>query len=139
MNIEKIKSELECLTQIVSAWSNNNPIAAIERDLALDKLLKIYDLVRFARNNDEKEIETPIVAPIPVAADSTEPKAEPAAEEVDEDYELYFDDIRMNEIKITNPFTEEKFMLCYAVSDKTYNFIEMLFTPRDKRHTLLIK
>lgn len=87
MNIEKIKSELECLTQIVSAWSDNNPIAAIERDLALDKLLKIYDLVRFARNNDEKEIETPIVAPIPVAADSTEPKAEPAAEEVDEDYE----------------------------------------------------
>lgn len=87
MNIEKIKSELECLTQIVSAWSNNNPIAAIERDLALDKLLKIYDLVRFARNNDEKEIETPIVAPIPVAADSTEPKAEPATEEVDEDYE----------------------------------------------------
>lgn len=88
MNIEKIKSELECLTQIVSAWSNNNPIAAIERDLALDKLLKIYDLVRFARNNDEKEIETPIVAPILVAADSTEPKAEPAAEEVDDDDKL---------------------------------------------------
>lgn len=62
-----------------------------------------------------------------------------AYKEVDEDYELYFDDIRMNEIKITNPFTEEKFMLCYAVSDKTYNFVEMLFTPRDKRHTLLIK
>ena len=62
-----------------------------------------------------------------------------AYKEVDEDYELYFDDIRMNEIKITNPFTEEEFMLCYAVSDKTYNFVEMLFTPSDKRHTLLIK
>ena len=45
----------------------------------------------------------------------------------------------MNEIKITNPFTEEKFMLCYAVSNNTYNFVEMLFTPRDKRQTLLIK
>ena len=62
-----------------------------------------------------------------------------AYKEVDEDYELYFDDIRMDEIKITNPFTEEKFMLCYAVSDKTYNFVEMLFTPLDKRHTLVIK
>ena len=51
MSIEKIKSEFERLSQIISAWSDNEPIAAIERDLALDKLLKIYDMVRFAENN----------------------------------------------------------------------------------------
>ena len=53
MNIEKIKSEFERLSQIISAWNDNEPVAAIERDLALDKLLKIYDLVRFAESKTE--------------------------------------------------------------------------------------
>ncbi|MBQ8779416.1 MAG: hypothetical protein IJZ49_06835 [Alistipes sp.] len=61
MNIEKIKSEFERLSQIISSWSDNEPIAAIERDLALDKLLKIYDMVRFAENNSEND--TPIATP----------------------------------------------------------------------------
>ncbi|MBR7097524.1 MAG: hypothetical protein IKC78_07070, partial [Alistipes sp.] len=61
MNIEKIKSEFERLSQIISSWSDNKPIAAIERDLALDKLLKIYDMVRFAENKSEND--TPIATP----------------------------------------------------------------------------
>ena len=61
MNIEKIKSEFERLSQIISSWSDNEPIAAIERDLALDKLLKIYDMVRFAENKSEND--TPIATP----------------------------------------------------------------------------
>ena len=60
MNIEKIKSEFERLSQIISAWSDNEPIAAIERDLALDKLLKIYDMVRFAENSSAS-IATPSI------------------------------------------------------------------------------
>ena len=58
MNIEKIKSEFERLSQIISSWSDNEPIAAIERDLALDKLLKIYDMVRFAENKSENDTPT---------------------------------------------------------------------------------
>ncbi|MBO5465353.1 MAG: hypothetical protein J5989_07685 [Alistipes sp.] len=61
MNIEKIKSEFERLSQIISSWSDNEPIAAIERDLTLDKLLKIYDMVRFAENKSEND--TPIATP----------------------------------------------------------------------------
>lgn len=60
MSIEKIKSEFERLSQIISAWSDNEPIAAIERDLALDKLLKIYDMVRFAENSSAS-IATPSI------------------------------------------------------------------------------
>lgn len=49
---------------------------------------------------------------------------------------LYFDDIEMGEMKCINPFTDEEFILCYAVSDKVYHFFEMLVVPTSKRHTL---
>ena len=56
-----------------------------------------------------------------------------------DDYDLYFDDHKMNEFKCVNPFTEQEFVLCYAVSDKVYNFFEMIFVPMEDRHTLEIK
>ena len=107
MNIEKIKSEFERLSQIISAWNDNEPVAAIERDLALDKLLKIYDLVRFAececknecKNEEAAEIATPVV--VPVATPEVEPTPEPEpvpaieedeAEEKDVEVEFIFAD-----------------------------------------------
>lgn len=62
-----------------------------------------------------------------------------AFKKIDEDNEFYFDGVKMKEFKIINPFTDEEFELCYAVSDKVYNFIEMIFVPKNKRHTLIIK
>lgn len=53
--------------------------------------------------------------------------------------QFYFDGVKMDEIKCANPFTGEEFILCYAASDKTYNVIESLMTPKDERHTLEIK
>ena len=46
---------------------------------------------------------------------------------------------KMNETECMNPFTGEEFILCYASSDKTYNVIESIMTPKDERHTLEIK
>ena len=55
------------------------------------------------------------------------------------EHALYFDGLKMNETECMNPFTGEEFILCYASSDKTYNVIESIMTPKDERHTLEIK
>ncbi len=47
MNIELIKSEIAKLSQLVASWSGEAEISSIERELALDKLKKLYDIVRF--------------------------------------------------------------------------------------------
>ena len=99
MNIEKIKSEFERLSQIISAWSDNEPIAAIERDLALDKLLKIYDMVRFAENSSAS-IATPSIE-----INSQEPiiaNTQPADELLDE-----LND-ELNDVEVEFIFAEEQ-------------------------------
>lgn len=99
MNIEKIKSEFERLSQIISAWSDNEPIAAIERDLALDKLLKIYDMVRFAENSSAS-IATPSIE-----INSQEPiiaNTQPADELLDEQSD------ELNDVEVEFIFAEEQ-------------------------------
>jgi hypothetical protein len=112
MNIEKIKSEFERLSQIISAWNDNEPVAAIERDLALDKLLKIYDLVRFAECECECENEkaAEIAAPVaePTAAPAVEPEPvieENKAEESDVEVEFIFADDQ-EEFEVVDPAEE---------------------------------
>ena len=99
MSIEKIKSEFERLSQIISAWSDNEPIAAIERDLALDKLLKIYDMVRFAENSSAS-IATPSIE-----INSQEPiiaNTQPADELLDELSD------ELNDVEVEFIFAEEQ-------------------------------
>ena len=80
MNIELIKSELEKLSLMLSEWEGDAEVSSIERDIALDKLKKIYDLVRF---------DSKVVAATPVAAPAVE--EEPAEEEEkDVEVELIF-------------------------------------------------
>ena len=80
MNIELIKSELEKLSLMLSEWESDAEVSSIERDIALDKLKKIYDLVRF---------DSKVVAATPVAAPAVE--EEPAEEEEkDVEVELIF-------------------------------------------------
>ena len=110
MNIEKIKSEFERLSQIISAWNDNEPVAAIERDLALDKLLKIYDLVRFAECECENEKAAEIAAPVaaPIAAPAVEPEPvieENKAEESDVEVEFIFADDQ-EEFEVVDPAEE---------------------------------
>lgn len=95
MNIEKIKSEFERLSQIISSWSDNEPIAAIERDLALDKLLKIYDMVRFAENKSEND--TPATTPATVTK-----------EQVATPENLLQDDEELNDVEVEFIFADEQ-------------------------------
>ena len=76
MNIELIKSELEKLSLMLSSWEGDAEVSSIERDIALDKLKKIYDLVRF---------DSKVVATTPVAAPAVE---EEPAEEEEKDVEI---------------------------------------------------
>ncbi|MBO7343841.1 MAG: hypothetical protein J6U45_07415 [Alistipes sp.] len=80
MNIELIKSELEKLSLMLSSWEGEAEVSSIERDIALDKLKKIYDLVRF-----DSKVET--TTPIAVPAVEEEPTDE---EEKDVEVELIF-------------------------------------------------
>ncbi len=110
MNIEKIKSEFERLSQIISAWNDNEPVAAIERDLALDKLLKIYDLVRFAEceceNEKTAEVAAPVVAPTVAPVAEPEPVIEEnKAEESDVEVEFIFADDQ-EEFEVVDPAEE---------------------------------
>ena len=76
MNIELIKSELEKLSLMLSSWEGEEEVSSIERDLALDKLKKIYDMVRF---------DSKVEAPAPVAAPAAE---EELTEEDEKDVEV---------------------------------------------------
>ena len=76
MNINLIKAELEKLSLVISSWEDEQSVSTIERDIALDKLKTLYDLVRFD--------SMPQSSPAPVVP-TTEP--EPAVEEATEDEE----------------------------------------------------
>lgn len=86
MNIKLIKAEIEKLSLMLSSWEGEESVSAIERDIALDKLKKIYDLVRF-------DAEVAAVEPIatPVAAPVGEREEEPQ-QESDVEVELIFAD-----------------------------------------------
>lgn len=78
MDIKLIKSEIERLVSITAEWNESQAIDAIERDLALDKIKKIYELLRFgqtaiaAEPSIEPEIEpTSAVAAIVAEAVAT--------------------------------------------------------------------
>lgn len=85
MNIEFIKSEFEKLSLIIRTWNADESVAAIERDIALDKLKNIYDALRFGAAAPAADVEE---APQAAAEESatapavlTENEAEPTAED----------------------------------------------------------
>lgn len=86
MNIKLIKAEIEKLSLLLSSWEGEESVSAIERDIALDKLKKIYDLVRF---DAEVAVAEPIATP--VAAPVGEREEEPQ-QESDVEVELIFAD-----------------------------------------------
>ena len=60
MNIKLIKAEIEKLSLLLSSWDKAEQISTIERDIVLDKLKTIYDVVRF---DNTLEVTTPITTP----------------------------------------------------------------------------
>lgn len=86
MNIKLIKAEIEKLSLMLSSWEGEESVSAIERDIALDKLKKIYDLVRFdAEVAAVEPITTPVAAPV-------EEREEEPQQESDVEVELIFAD-----------------------------------------------
>ena len=86
MNIKLIKAEIEKLSLLLSSWEGEESVSAIERDIALDKLKKIYDLVRFdAEVAVAEPIATPVAAPV-------EEREEEPQQESDVEVELIFAD-----------------------------------------------
>ena len=82
MNIKLIKSEIEKLSLMLSAWEQGEQVSAIERDIVLDKLKKIYDAVRFdAAIEEDTPIEpTEPIAPVPAVEENDEESDEKEVE-----------------------------------------------------------
>lgn len=81
MNIELIKREFEKLSTLIASWNEGETVSAIERQLALDKLTSLYELVRFGGDVAPAEQTAPAaVAAVP----AIEPENEPAEEESEE-------------------------------------------------------
>lgn len=89
MNIELIKSELEKLTLMLSSWQSEEEVSAIERDIALDKLKSLYDMIRFGAE------PSPSIAPTP--------DVETAEEERESDVEIELLFAEEDEIFTTTP------------------------------------
>ncbi|MBQ5358717.1 MAG: hypothetical protein IIU61_04665 [Alistipes sp.] len=101
MNIELIKREFEKLSTLIASWNEGETVSAIERQLALDKLTSLYELVRFGGDVAPAEQTAPAaVAAVP----AVEPENEPAEEESEEqevEVEFIFaeDDDEENEVE----------------------------------------
>lgn len=82
MNIKLVKQEIEQLTTLLSSWEEGKGVSAIERDLALNKLTKLYELIRFdAASATDSDIIPPIVAPITKETITEAPEEEKSTEQ----------------------------------------------------------
>lgn len=82
MNIKLVKQEIEQLTTLLSSWEEGRGVSAIERDLALNKLTKLYELIRFdAAPATDSDIIPPIVAPITKETITEAPEEEKSTEQ----------------------------------------------------------
>lgn len=84
MNIELVKQEIKTLSTLIDAWQEGKEVSAIERQVALNKLAKLYELIGLSNS----VAETLFTTPIPVAAneqeaDETEKDADEAEQEVE--------------------------------------------------------
>lgn len=90
MNIEFIKSEIKRLSLIVEDWREGESVPTIERDLALDKIKSLYNILRFGEAEGAAEQYTIPVAP-PAADDNAAEECD-APEEKDVEVEFIFAD-----------------------------------------------
>ena len=58
MEVKKIQEELARLSGLVEGWETSQDIPAIERDLVLDKLRSLYEMIRFEEMEHHTEAES---------------------------------------------------------------------------------
>ena len=96
MNIEFVKSEIKRLSLIVESWSEGEAVPAVERDLALDKIKSLYEILRFGESEGVAEPSvSSFVSPVVAASearDEVENQTDDAAEDVavEKDVEVEF-------------------------------------------------
>lgn len=129
MNIELIKSEIAKLSQLVASWESEAEISGIERDLALDKLKKLYDMVRF----DNAEIEhseasfmaTAATSATAVSTDATiDDEVQSEEQEVEVEFLFAEDDDEADEgtsVELINEEQEEQERQEALVENSEYN------------------
>ena len=88
MNIKLIKAEIEKLSLMLSSWECEEAISSIERDIVLDKLKTLYELVRFDTTSEAEPTPAP-ATPAPEVEAETEAEAD-ENEEKDVEVELIF-------------------------------------------------
>ena len=64
MDLKTLRAQLQKLAALADGWEASCEIAAIERDLALEKLRELYDAVRFGL--DPEAGQSPVEEPLPV-------------------------------------------------------------------------
>lgn len=101
MNIELIKREFEKLSTLIASWNEGESVSAIERQLALDKLTSLYELVRFGSDaTPAEQIAPAAVAAVPAIEPENEPAEEESAEqEVEVEFIFAEDDDEENEVE----------------------------------------
>lgn len=104
MNIEFIKSEIKRLSLIVESWREGEAIPAVERDLALDKIKSLYDVLRFGESEVVTNEPTATIIP-PMMENNTEDVVEDEPAEKDVEVEFIF--AEEDEEEDTNPVEEE--------------------------------
>ena len=104
MNIELIQREIEKLSTLVAAWKEGESVPAIERNLALEKLTSLYELVRFCKDTTPTEKSaTPIIAPVESEASNEEESEE---QEVEVEF-IFAEDDQQEETIAEEDITEE--------------------------------
>lgn len=78
MDLTGVQQALQELTQLVDGWSASGQVDALERDLALEKLRRVYDALRFAPSGDA----------LPEVPATAEPVGDVGAEPVSEAFEM---------------------------------------------------
>lgn len=115
MNIEFIKSEIKRLSLIVEDWREGESVPTIERDLALDKIKSLYNILRFGEAEGAAEQYTIPVAP-PAADDDNAAEECDATEEKDVEVEFIFAE-EDEEGEVEEVESEEKFVANEEVAE----------------------
>ncbi len=90
MELKEIKIELRKLSELVGDWSEQRPVAPLERDLVLEKLRAVYEALRFGPevSGDRIKAYIPVAAGPSAPAVAVRPRRRAASESEDSDIEM---------------------------------------------------
>ncbi|WP_300738772.1 hypothetical protein [uncultured Alistipes sp.] len=71
MNRKEFRCEIDKLAELVGGWENPGEVPALERDLALETLRRLYEAVRFGMTEEAREAAGTVAEPASVPAPET--------------------------------------------------------------------